>query len=197
MCEDERQKLINGKNKYISIGITEGGVPNTVIRIPWESTGQAYNMCTPSVYIAPEDLKDEEIMNKIMSYKVLGCYIFVPLADYNFLSDLSDLQDLFIANGDNIRELNFMENLTKCRMLFLQNTKLKNLDVLLQLNTRSEALFDRLQCVALLNCEVDDLDCFEKERHFFCEFLVWESGENKSKKRWNVVNAYTRKYYKI
>lgn len=87
--------------------------------IPWESTGQAYNMCTPNVYIAPEDLQDEKIMKTVTSYKVLGCYIFAPLEDYNFLSKFEKLQDLYIANGENIRDLSFMENLTKCRMLFL------------------------------------------------------------------------------
>jgi len=44
---------------------------------------------------------------------------------------------------------------------------------------------------------VNDLTCFENEKHDFFEFLVWEAGENKSRKRWNVVNSYIRKYRKI
>jgi len=197
MRDDERQKLINWKNEYISIGITQGGLPKTAMQIPWESTGQAYNMCTPNVYIAPEDLEDEEIMNMLKSYKVVGCYIWVPLTDYSFISNFEELWDLYIANGDKIRDLIFMENLNQCRMLFLQNAKLENLDIVLKLNKKPGAPFDRLKCVALMNCEVNDLTCFENEKHDFFEFLVWEAGENKSRKRWNVVNSYIRKYRKI
>ena len=90
-----------------------------------------------------------------------------------------------------------MGNLYHCRMLYLHNARLENLDVILKLNRRKENLFEWLSCVTLVNCEVDDLSGFEQKEHYFTEFLVWEAVGNRSAKRWNVVNAATRKYYKF
>ena len=72
MIESERNKLENRESEYLSIGITQGGVPRTTIGIPWEATAHAFNMRTPNVYLSPEDIQDEEIMGQLESYKVIG-----------------------------------------------------------------------------------------------------------------------------
>ena len=86
MLESERNKLNNRESEYLSIGITQGGVPRVTIGVPWEATAHAFNMRTPNVYLSPEDLQDEEVMVLIESYKVIGCYIWAPLTDYGFLA---------------------------------------------------------------------------------------------------------------
>ncbi|MBR5800440.1 MAG: hypothetical protein IKY23_10320 [Lachnospiraceae bacterium] len=186
MFEKERQ--------YINIGITPDGVAKKAIPIPWEVTAHSYNMCIPNVYFAPEDLEDDEIMDKLMSLKVLGCYIWAPLKDYSFISNFEDLRDLSIMQGENIRNLDFLNSHKECRMLLLENVKVDNLDILLDLNRGD--LFTGLNCVALVNCEVADLSGFEQE-HFFMEFLIWESACNGySKNRWKNVRAAKKRYYK-
>lgn len=197
MIESEREKLSNRTSEYLSIGITNGGVPRMTVGVPWESTTYAFNMRPPKVYLSPEDLNDEEIMRLLTSYKVIGCYIWAPLDDYSFLARFKDLEDLNIKNGDAIRDLEFLTELQECRMLYLQNAKLKNLDVILSVKKNSQAVFGCLRCIGLDNCEVEDLSAFESEDVHFSEFLIWNPKGRNERDRWRVVSASTRRYYEF
>lgn len=197
MIESERNKLENRESEYLSIGITQGGVPRTTIGIPWEATVHAFNMRTPNVYLSPEDIQDEEIMGQLESYKVIGCYIWAPLSDYSFLARFKDLQDINIKNGDAISNLSFLAELYECRMLYLQSAKLKNLDVIVEVKKNSTAMFGCLRCIGLDNCVVEDLSVFETEKVHFSEFLIWMPEGSNERSRWNVVSAGTRRYYEF
>ncbi|MBQ2920862.1 MAG: hypothetical protein IJE58_06740, partial [Oscillospiraceae bacterium] len=59
MLGSQRQKLTEHTGKYLSIGITEDGAPRRSVWVPWHSTGNAFNMRTPQIYLAPADLTDE------------------------------------------------------------------------------------------------------------------------------------------
>ena len=72
MLEEQRERLKNRDSEYLSIGITEGGLPRSAIGVPWNFTSNAYNMMTPNVYMEKEDLNDAEIMAEIMKYKIIG-----------------------------------------------------------------------------------------------------------------------------
>lgn len=197
MIESERNKLENRESEYLSIGITQGGVPRTTIGIPWEATVHAFNMRTPNVYLSPEDIQDEEIMGQLESYKVIGCYIWVPLSDYSFLARFKDLQDINIKNGDAISNLSFLAELYECRMLYLQNAKLKNLDVIVEVKKNSTAMFGCLRCIGLDNCVVEDLSVFEIEKVHFSEFLIWMPEGSNERSRWSVVSAGIRRYFEF
>jgi len=197
MIESERNKLENRESEYLSIGITQGGVPRTTIGIPWEATVHAFNMRTPNVYLSPEDIQDEEIMGQLESYKVIGCYIWVPLSDYSFLARFKDLQDINIKNGDAITNLDFLSELYECRMLYLQNANLKNLDVIVEIKKNSTAMFGCLRCIGLDNCVVEDLSVFETEKVHFSEFLIWKPEGSNERAKWSVVSAGTRRYYEF
>lgn len=197
MLQSEREKLENKAGEYLSIGITEGGIPRGSIGVPWVATTQAYNMRLPDVYLAPEDLQDEALMARIGQHRVIGCYIWAPLEDYSFLSRWKDLEDLNIKNGDAIRDLDFLAELTECRMLFLQNAKLKDLGMILEVKKRSKAMFGCLRCIGLDNCVVEDLSDFERENLRFSEFLVWNPQSRNERDRWSVVSAHTRRYYEF
>jgi len=197
MIESERNKLENRESEYLSIGIAQGGVPRTTIGIPWEATVHAFNMRTPNVYLSPEDIQDEEIMGQLESYKVIGCYIWVPLSDYSFLARFKDLQDINIKNGDAITNLDFLSELYECRMLYLQNANLKNLDVIVEIKKNSTAMFGCLRCIGLDNCVVEDLSVFETEKVHFSEFLIWKPEGSNERAKWSVVSAGTRRYYEF
>ena len=167
MITSEREKLRNKDSDYLSIGITSGGFPRMSVGIPWVATVHAYNMRTPDVYLSPEDLQDEELMRVFESYKVIGCYIWVPLDDYSFLARFKELQDINIKNGDAITNLDFVSELYECRMLYLQNANLKNLDVIVEVKKNSTAMFGCLRCIGLDNCVVEDLSVFETEKVHF------------------------------
>lgn len=195
MLESERNKLNNRESEYLSIGITQGGVPRVTIGVPWEATAHAFNMRTPNVYLSPEDLQDEEVMVLIESYKVIGCYIWAPLTDYGFLARFKDLQDINIKNGDAICNLGFLSELYDCRMLYMQNAKLKNLNMIVEVKKNSTAMFGCLRCIGLDNCNIEDLSVFETEKVHFSEFLIWKPEGTNERDRWNRVSAGTKRYY--
>ena len=195
MIASQKELLQNKTGEYLSIGITEGGKPRTSIGVPWESTAHAFNMRTPNVYLAPEDLLDEQIMALVCSHKVIGCYIWVALENYDFLTRFRDLQDLNIKNGDAIRNLDFLEALGDCGMLYLQNAKLPNLNTIVEMKKQSKSSFRVLRCVGLDNCTVEDLSAFETTDIHFSEFLIWNPQSRNERDRWEAVSASTKRYY--
>lgn len=197
MIMSQRDKLNNYTDEYLSIGITIGGEPRNNIGVPWEATTHAFNMRLPAVYLSPEDLQDEEIMGLIKSYKVIGCYIWAPLDDYSFLARFKDLRDINIKNGAALRNLDFLSGLHECRMLYLQNAKLKNLDVIVDVKKNSKTMFGCLRCIGLDDCEVEELSVFETEKVHFSEFLIWKTKGSNERGRWNVISADNRRYYEF
>lgn len=195
MIESQQEKLLKLQSDYLSIGVTEDGQAFSVIGVPWVRTSHAFNMKLPDIYITPEDLSDEKIVNALLEREVLGCYIYAPLKDYDFLSRFVHIRDLSIKNGDNVRSLDFLKNLTDCSMLFLQNAQLENLDIIMQMRKAKKSIFGGFNCVGLDNCTVQDLSIFEREKHCFSEFLVW--GDINQKDRWAKVVADTKRFYEI
>ena len=101
MLSSEKEKLFSNEEDFISIGISKGGEKYGMVPVPWEQTANAFNMRTPNVYIAPEDLVNEEIMCQIAKQRVVGCYIFEELEDYSFLKEFTEIRDLYIRKGMN------------------------------------------------------------------------------------------------
>ena len=197
MIKSQYDKLKSHASEYLSIGITSGGVPRNTIGVPWESTAHAFNMRTPNIYLSPEDIQDEEIMRQLETYKVIGCYIWASLSDYSFLTRFKDLQDINIKKGDTIANLDFLSELFECRMLYLQNANLKNLDVIVGVKKNSTAMFGCLRCIGLDNCVVEDLSVFETDKVHFSEFLIWKPEGSNERTRWSIVSAGIRRYFEF
>ena len=198
MLDSEKEKLFNKDSEYISLGITHDGVPKEIIGVPWEKTAHAYNMKIPNVYISPEDLGNPHVMDILARYKLIGCYIWVSLTDYSFLSRFPYIRDLNIMCGDTIEDLDFLYELKECGMFFLKNAKLKNLDAILGVKLANKnSIFGGFRCVGLYNCLVEDLSRFETEKHWFSEFLIWHKKQKNEREKWKVVSASTWRYYEI
>ena len=197
MIETEKNKLRDEQKRYISIGITEDGIPRGLVGIPWEKTAHAFNMKIPDVYISPEDLENREIMEMIGRRTVVGFYSWVPLKDYDFLTRFPDIRDISIRYGENIKDLEFLRNATECGMLFLENAHLDNIDVILEMKKAHPSIFGCFKCVGLYNCRVDDLSRFNEEKPHFSEFLIWNDGEKYEYERWSAVSANTFRYYDV
>ena len=197
MTENQRQRLKDHKSKFLNIGVTKNGEGYDIIGVPWEKTVNAFNMHTPDVYLSSDDLKNEELMNELLEYEVLGFYSWVPLDDYSFLSRFTFLRDISIMHAEGLSDLDFMRELYDCRMIYIEDAKLENIDVLIDLNKRSKGILTSLMCVGLLNCDVEDVSAFERERTDFSEFLVWEYEGKNEKEKWKHVGAITFRYYEI
>ena len=197
MVASQKELLLRKTGEYLSIGITEGGEPRSSFGIPWVSTSHAFNMRTPDVFLAPEDLQDAQIMALVGTFQVIGCYIYVPLERYDFLTQFKDLKDLTICKGDAIRDLDFLESLSQCSMLYLQNAKLQNLDAIVKVKLQSGGLRLAFRCIGLDNCTVEDLSVFETADVHFSEFLVWNPISRNERDRWATVSASTKRYYEF
>ena len=197
MTENQRQRLKDHKSKFLNIGVTKSGEGYDIIGVPWEKTVNAFNMHTPDVYLSSDDLKNEELMNELLEYEVLGFYSWVPLDDYSFLSRFTFLRDISIMHAEGLSDLDFMRELHDCRMIYIEDARFKSIDVLIDLNKRGKGILTNLMCVGLLNCDVEDVSAFERERTDFSEFLVWEYEGKNEKEKWKHVGAITFRYYEI
>ena len=196
MRKEEKEKLLNHKSEHISIGITDDGVAYNGFSIPWESTSNAYNMRLPNVFITHDDLNDEEIMGMILSRKVIGCYCWSSLENFDFVSHFSDIEDVNIFKGEKLKNIDFVKSLKELRMLFIGNAMLDNIGAILQI-PKSDRQFIRMMNIGLYNCEVKDLSTFLEKEHKFHEFLVWNKKEKLERKKWGVVSALKKKVYEI
>ena len=192
MIESEKKKPLERNNEYLSIGITEGGEPRDVTQVPWERTAHAFNMKVPSVYLSPEDLRDEEILKTLHGYRVIGCYIHAPLDDYAFLGEFGEIRDLYIECGEGLTDISFINNLCECDMLYLEGASLKNLDPVVEMKKRARGLFGGFRCLGLFGCKIEDVSSLFTVS--FSEFLVWSTGEAE---RYKGIPASTFRYYEI
>ncbi len=114
MIEAEKKKLHERSSEYLSIGITKGGEVRSITHVPWEKTVHAHNMKIPDVYISPEDLKNAELLKSLHGYRVIGCYIYTPLDDYNFLGTFTELRDVHVECAQKLTDLGFLRSLREC-----------------------------------------------------------------------------------
>ncbi len=200
MRENLNEILNTRDSEYISIGISPTEEGYTAIPVPWVNTATAYNMKIPNVYITKEELSDDDVLAAIKRFKVIGFYVDVPLDDYEFLRDFPYIRDLNILHGENISDLSFLESLEQCRMLYMENITVKDLQPILRTKQAKlgQNLFDLpYVCIGLCNCKIEDVSGFDDQRLFFSEFIVWNPKERNERSRWKNIRASTFKYYEL
>jgi len=191
---EELEKL---EGKYISIGISEEGTRYDAISVPWIHTAQAMNMKLPDIYLTEEEILSEEVQKKLKKAVVVGCYIFIPLTNYDFLYQLTDLWDLTIREGQNLTTLDFVKEMKSLFMLYLENVTLPNLYVLKPLMQHSVQRIMHL-CLDLKNCHISCITGLTDDRSWFNELIVEETkGSEKQKKRWKKLRANTYRYFSL
>lgn len=194
MLEEQRERLKKWEGEYLSIGITEGGLPRMAVGAPWNFTSNAYNMQTPNVYISKEDLDDPEIMSEILKHKITGCYISVALDDYSFLNKFVNLRDLAIKDGYRLSDLSFMRNLRECKMLYLHDAHLDNLDDVIE--TKKEHRVGYIHCLCLHDCKIKDISSIlENEKLGYSEFIIITPQGSDEKQRWEGFKEGSRRFF--
>ncbi len=199
MKDTQREILENYESEYISIGITDDGEPYSATRVPWERTGNAFNMKIPKLYIAKDDLNDEALMERLRRLEVIGMYIYSALDDYSFISSFPHIRDLNIYNGVGIKELSFLESLECCRMLSIRHAELPDLEPIVRIKSRKRGggILMPLICVFLYDCKVADIRGLGDKSFYFSEFIVASPREREERERWRGVAPGVLKYYDI
>ena len=194
MIESQREKLMNYPHDYLSIGITVDGAPRRSVWVPWHSTGNAFNMRTPQIFLAPADLTDEALWAELSRFHVNGCYIFCPLEDYSFLERLPELQDLNIYKGGALRSLGFLRSMPEWFQLHVEDAVLTDLNDLFPDGPRKGILSC---CICLSGCQVADLSALENVR--LSELVILMPEGSADKDRWKAVRCgrYTYHEYRV
>lgn len=195
MFDEERKKLEARQSEYISIGISKNGNNRVgAISVPWELTVHAYNMQIPNVFIAPDDLNDKDLMDKIKTFHVLGCYVFTRLDNYNFIADFPEIRDVYIIDGINVKDLSFLSSLKDLRMLHIEHAHLMDLKPIYQ-----SSLLERCLpgfCLSFAECTVDDVSAlYELKR--ISELIVIGEDDDDERAKWRKVPSQTHRYYTI
>lgn len=193
MIQSERDKLYFCQKKYLSLGITKTGEPLNAIAIPWSQHSSAFNMRTPDIFLCEEDLYDGEILSQLKSFTVIGLYALCALKDYNVLGYFPDLQDIFLKEAYNLRDLSFMANMPDWFMLFIQGATLPNLDPLI--HTEGFKKMRHSYCLGLYDCQVKDISSLIGSDLRLYELLIWNRWSKKEFKRWQGAKPLVYHYY--
>jgi len=191
MLQCEREKLYNWEGQFLSIGISESRERYGTYPVPWNYTSNAYNMKLPNVYIESEDLSDNEIMSKILEFRVHGCYIFCALDNYDFLKSFKYMRDLNIYKAYNLPDLSFLSFFEECRMLFLSKAHLKDINAV----AGSDSRLASPRCVALYDCTVDDISYLKEKACIFNELIICNPESRCERERWKGLNG--ARYYEF
>lgn len=183
MLVEEREHLSNfaAENKVVSIAVNEDGAPFHGCFVPWERTVPAMNMKLPNLTLAAPDLQDASIMEDLRKCRIVGCYLFTSLKDYTFLGEFTELRDLFILKGENIRDLSFVRNMPNLFLFYLENAALPDLAPLIENCNEGNSLPGK--CFGFYHCRVEDTSALSKVEFVLSELLVWPL-EGDTKERW-------------
>ena len=187
MLEQERKKLEEHSYNYISIGISADGKGQGSYWIPWRSTACAFNMRLPHVFLTPEDLADPEIMELLGKYEVIGCYVYTELEDYSVLSRFTQLQDIQILCGKNLKDLSFMKDMKEWFMLYIEGATLEDISAAFDRGERGFAIHS--YCLGFVDCRIKDTAPIKASGLRLSELVVHSKVEDMIYEQWKDIPA--------
>jgi len=96
--------------------------------LPWRHDAACFNFQVPDEFLLCDEIGKIPDKSDIETL-VIGC----DLNDYDFLSDMTNLRQLYIYSGERIHNVDFVENLVKLRQLYIVGSHIDTLDGLLKL----------------------------------------------------------------
>lgn len=104
---------------------------------PWKHDVTCYN------FRAPEELVLDKNINHItdkanIETLVIGC----DLEDYDFISDMVNLRQLYIYSGNNLNSIAFIKNLVNLQQLYIVGSHIDTLDDLVRLIEQKKKMYD-------------------------------------------------------
>jgi hypothetical protein len=104
---------------------------------PWKHDTICYNFRTPDEVIRVNEI--ENIVDKSnIETLIVGC----NLTDFDFITGMINLRQLYIYSGNGITNLLFLENLYKLQQLYIADSHIQNMEELVQLMKNKKACVD-------------------------------------------------------
>ena len=194
MLEDQYRQLMQAAEEqaWMSIAVRETEAPIRALGIPWERTVTAFNMRKPKLALAKDDLRDPEILDALRRCRLVGCYVFVPLDDYAFLSAFSQMQDLVLLHAGAVKDLSFLRHMPELFLFYLTEADIPDLEPLISIC--NEGRSGPGKCFGFRNCRVADTSALREIRFFLSELLIWPA-EGDSRERWDLTRASVFRFY--
>ena len=153
-------------------------------------------MKTPDIILTVEDLFNDVIIYELSCCHIIGVYIFTPLKDYSFLSQFTEVRDLFILHAESIDELSFVQNMPDLYMFYIESANLPDLDPLIETYNSGNHINSARFGFAF--CDIADTSALQRVKYPISELLIWcEKNKVELRDRWkpNVFCGHFRIYY--
>ena len=92
---------------------------------PWKHDSICYNFNMPDECVSADNVAEITAPENIGTL-VIGC----DLQNYNFITSMTNLNQLYIYSGANITSLDFVKKLNKLRQLYITDSHIASLDPL-------------------------------------------------------------------
>ena len=155
--------------------------------LPWDSDGMCYNFKMPDECILPSDIAQISDTADIEAL-VIGC----DLDSYDFISDMTNLNSLYIYKGNNVTSLDFVRNLTELNQFYISGSHISDISPFLSLLAKKEKLMaidsHSIRSLYLIlrgiyiesDCEIaeNDIRKLSHSRAFGYDLIIKSSSDN-------------------
>ena len=158
-----------GKSLYIID--REIDIKNIAIGIPWKCDAAAYNMKFPEKHINITSNEQSNWTDQLGNIEeittiFIGCQL--NKKEYEILNKMNNIEEIYIAQAIELDHIEFILDKVKLRSLYIEDSKITDLKPLLSLMNSQQLImkndkkifFDKLQNVAIVNAEIEELSCF-------------------------------------
>ncbi len=139
--------------KRILIDNKQEDLKQIAYSIPWKSDTVCFNFKHPETLVLDseiEELQDEENVETL----VIGC----KLLDYSFISKMNNLRQLYIYSGENVYDLNFIENLVYLQQICICNSHVESLQPIANLiKNKKEKHANSKDFKTKLECDIEGI----------------------------------------
>lgn len=110
--------------------------PGSSYGMPWKGDAPCFNFKMPNEHFHVDEIENIGDKSEIGTL-VIGC----NLPDYDFISDMVNLQQLYIYSGKNLIDLSFIEGLVCLRQLYLAESHITSLEPFASLTAEKSRLY--------------------------------------------------------
>lgn len=110
--------------------------PGSSYGMPWKGDAPCFNFKHPNEHFRADEIENIGDSSEIEAL-VIGC----DLPDYNFISEMVNLQQLYIYSGENLSDLSFIENLICLRQLYIAESHITSLEPFAALTAEKSRLY--------------------------------------------------------
>lgn len=158
--------------RRILIDEVEVDVKNVAYGLPWKYDATCYNFRKAEEWVHVSEINS--IKKKEVEVLIIGC----DLEDYSFISDMTNLKQLYIYSGQNIKDLDFVKDLVNLNQLFVADSKVESAEGVVELLRKKAEIID---------AETDPMKKIIRQIEAVC---IETESEKVTKKELKAANPY-------